>query len=131
VLLGLVVILAGCAGAPTATAVDTPVKVVSIESVAGKWTGRFVKSPVGPQEDWVDLTIERDGRYRFTIYRTHSVLASRGKVTLVTGELRSESAAGKSTYRLYDREGKRILKVEALERGGYRYLAEFRPRSDR
>lgn len=129
-LLGLVVLLAGCTGAPAVTAVDTAVTVGSIESVFGNWTGRIGKSPVGRQGDRVDLTIERDGTYRFTVHRTHSILAGSGTLTLVAGELRSESAGGMTTYRLFNREGKRIMKVE-VERTSNRYLTELRPRSNR
>jgi hypothetical protein len=35
------------------------------------------------------------------------------------------------TYRLYDRRGKRVLKVEALERTGKHDVAELTPRPSR
>jgi hypothetical protein len=131
-LLGLVATLgAACTSTPAVKPVDTLVPIGSIDSVRGDWTGRIVKSPVGPQEDWVDLTIGGDGTYRFTAYRTYTMLAGRGKLTLVEGELRSESTSGKATYRLYDRAGTRLLKVEALERTGLYYVAELKPRGSR
>jgi hypothetical protein len=131
-LLGLIAALcAGCTGAPTATLVDTPMPITSIDSVRGDWTGRIVKSPAGPREDWVDLTIGGDGSYRYTVYRAHGMLAGSGKLSLIGGELHSESTYGKATYRLYDRGGTRLLKVEALEKTGLHYLAEFKPRSGR
>jgi hypothetical protein len=131
-LLGLVATLgAACTSAPGVKPVDTPVLIGSIDSVRGDWRGRIVKSPVGPREEWVDLTIDGDGTYRFTAYRTHSMLAGSGTLTLVEGELRSESPSGKATYRLYDREGTRLLKVEALERTGMHYVAELTPRGSR
>ena len=131
-LMGLIVALCvGCTRAPTAAPVDTAVPIASIDSVRGDWTGRIVYSPVGPSEQWIDLTIGGDGSYRYTAYRSWGVLAGSGKLTLVDGELHSESTSGKATYRLYDRGGKRLLKIEALENSGLRYLAEFKPRFGR
>jgi hypothetical protein len=76
------------------------VPIASIDSVRGDWTGRIVKSPAGPREDWIDLTIGGDGSYRYTAYRAYNMLAGSGKLTLVGGELHSESTSGKATYRL-------------------------------
>jgi hypothetical protein len=131
-LLGLVAMLcAGCTTAPAVKLVDRPVPIESIDSVRGDWTGRIVKSPVGPREDWIDVTIGGDGSYRFTAYRTHSMLAGSGQLILVAGELRSESTSGTATYRLYDRAGTPLLKIEALERTGLHYVAELKPRARR
>jgi hypothetical protein len=131
-LLGFIAALCvGCTGTPTAALVDTAMPIASIDSVRGDWTGRIVSSPVGPYEQWIDLTIGGDGSYRYAAYRSWGVLAGSGKLTLVDGELHSESTSGKATYRLYDRGGKRLLKVEALENSGLRYLVELKPRSGR
>jgi hypothetical protein len=120
---GVVAALAGCAGT-TGSPTETLVPIQSVETVAGKWTGLLARGS-SRREDFVELTIGKDASYRFATSRTIGVLQGSGTLTLKDGQLVSASEHGSATYRLYDRGGKPILKVNAVEARGVRYSAEL------
>jgi hypothetical protein len=118
--------LAGCAGiSPTGPLPETAVPVTSFEVVKGKWAGIVARSPASRREDLIELTIDGDGAYRFTSARTIGVLQGGGKLMLKDGALSSASEQGSANYRLVDRGGKHVLKVEAVDPDGLRYSAEL------
>jgi hypothetical protein len=53
------------------------------------------------------------------------MLEGKGTLTLREGQGISESGRGRATYRLYDRGGRQVLRVEVVETNGLRYEAEF------
>ncbi|MGH7309852.1 MAG: hypothetical protein ACREK6_14275 [Candidatus Rokuibacteriota bacterium] len=120
----VVVLLAGCAGM-TGPPTETVVPLTSFDAVKGKWAGILARSPASRREDLVELTVEGDGTYRFTSARTIGVLQGGGKLALKDGALSSASEHGSANYRLVDRGGTRVLKVEAVDRDGLRYSAEL------
>ncbi|HSF04686.1 MAG TPA: hypothetical protein VLG10_02750 [Methylomirabilota bacterium] len=122
----VIAVLAGCAGmAPTGPPAETVVPITGFDVVKGKWAGIVARSPASRREDLIELTVDGDGAYRFTSARTIGVLQGRGQLTLRDGALASASEQGSATYRLVDRGGKHVLKVEAVDRDGLRYSAEL------
>jgi hypothetical protein len=118
--------LAGCAGmTPTGPPAETVVPITSFDAVKGKWAGIITRSPASRREDLVELTVDGDGSYRFAGARTIGVLQGGGKLVLKDGALSSASEHGSATYRLVDRGGKRLLKVDAVDRDGHRYSGEL------
>jgi hypothetical protein len=98
---GVMLVLAGCAGA-TGSAAERPVPIQSVEAVVGKWTGLLERGS-SRREDLVELVIGRDSSYRFASARTIGALQGSGKLTLKDGQLASASEHGSATYRLFDR----------------------------
>ncbi len=120
------VALAGCAGmTPTGPPAETVVPITSFDAVTGKWAGVITRSPASRREDLVELTVDGDGSYRFASARTIGVLQGSGKLALKDGALSSASEHGSATYRLVERGGKRVLKVDAVDRDGHRYSGEL------
>lgn len=116
--------LAGCAGM-TGPPAETVVPVTSFDAVKGKWAGIIGRSPASRRDDLVELTVNEDGSYRFASARTIGVLQGGGKLILKDGTLSSSSEQGSATYRLVDRGGQRVLKVDAVDRDGNRYSGEL------
>jgi hypothetical protein len=118
--------LAGCAGmTPTGPAETVVVPIASFDAVKGKWAGIITRSPASRREDLVELTVDEDGSYRFASARTVGVLQGGGKLLLKDGALSSASEHGSATYRLVDRGGQKVLKVDAVDRDGHRYSGEL------
>jgi hypothetical protein len=116
--------LAACAGM-TGPPAETVVPVTSFDAVKGKWAGIIGRSPASRREDLVELTVNEDGSYRFASARTTGVLQGGGTLVLKDGVLSSSSEHGSATYRLVDRGGQRVLKVDAVDRDGHRYSGEL------
>ena len=100
---------------------DRPTKAVAIsdfKSVAGNWSGLLRRVPKQSGDNFVELTITREGRWKFAAARTIGVFSGGGNLTIKDGNLVSESAKGKTTFTLYEEGGKRMLVVAARETGG-------------
>ncbi len=126
--------MSGCAD--VGTHVKAPANAVPIpdmQSVAGKWDGLMKRRPRTRGDDYVTLTIGRDGTYEFASARIVGVFGGSGTLQLVDGKLRSEGKRGHATYTLYDRDGEQVLMVEGLDTtNDYQYQAELtRTREDR
>ena len=121
----VIVVLAGCAGMTPAGPAETVVSIAGFDTVKGKWAGVITRSPASRREDLVELTVDADGSYRFESARTIGVLQGGGKLALRDGALFSSSEHGSATYRLVDRGGQRLLKVDAVDRDGLRYSGEL------
>jgi hypothetical protein len=119
-------VLAGCAGmTPTGPPAETVVPITSFDAVKGKWAGIITRSPASRREDLVELTVDGDGSYRFASARTVGVLQGGGKLQLKDGALSSASEHGSAAYRLIERGGQRVLKVDAVDRNGHRYSGDL------
>ena len=116
-------VVSGCAGGRPSGPADTQIPIAGIETIAGKWTGLVER--VASREDWIELLINDDSSFQFTGSRTIGMLQGKGKMTLREGQGFSESDRGRATYRLYDRGGKRVLRVEVVETNGLRYAANL------
>ncbi len=100
---------------------DRPTKAVGIsnfKSVAGNWSGRLRRVPKQSGDNFVELTITEEGRWKFAAARTIGVFSGGGNLKIKDGKLVSESANGRTTFTLYEEGGKRMLAVAARETSG-------------
>jgi len=100
---------------------DRPTKAVAIsdfKSVAGNWSGRLRRVPKQSGDNFVELTITQEGRWKFAAARTIGVFSGGGNLAMQDGKLVSESAKGRTTFTLYEEGGKRMLVVAARETSG-------------
>jgi len=100
---------------------DRPTKAVAIsdfKTVAGNWSGRLRRVPKQSGDNFVELTITEEGRWKFAAARTIGVFSGGGNLTIKDGKLLSESANGTATFTLYEEGGKRMLVVAARETSG-------------
>jgi hypothetical protein len=111
-------ILAGCAGSGASRPPDTTVPITGIELIKGKWAGVVDRSR---REDYIEIMISDDATYQITSARTAGGFEGKGKLTLRDGQAFAESPGAKSTFRLIDRGGKRVLRLDVVETNGLRY----------
>ncbi len=100
---------------------DRPTQTVAIsdfKSVAGKWGGRLRRVPKQSGDNFVELTITEEGRWKFAAARTIGVFSGGGNLTIKDGKLVSESANGGATFTLYEEGGKRMLVFAARDTSG-------------
>ncbi len=100
---------------------DRPTKAVAIsdfKSVAGNWSGLLRRVPKQSGDNFVELTISEEGRWKFAAARTIGVFSGGGNLTIKDGKMESESAKGRATFTLYEEGGKRMLVVAARDTGG-------------
>ena len=114
--------LVGCAEPRPQEPLTIP--IASFKVVAGKWEGMVTREPFS--RDWAEFTIYEDGRFDFLAHRDYiGVARGSGVMRLVDGVLKSESERGTGTYTLVERDGQRMLLVDALSKKGLRYRAEL------
>jgi len=94
------------------------VPITGIELIKGKWAGVVDRSR---REDYIELMINDDATYQVTSARTTGEFEGKGKLTLRDGQAFAESPRAKSTFRLVDRSGKRVLRLDVVETNGLRY----------
>ena len=111
-------ILAGCAGSGATRPPDTTVPITSIDAIKGKWAGVVDRSR---REDYIEVMISDDATYQVTSARTAGGFEGKGKLTLRDGQAFAESPNAKSSFRLVDRGGKRVLRLDVVETNGLRY----------
>lgn len=119
--------MSACTDVGTHVKVPTSaVPIPDLESVAGKWDGLMKRRPRTGADDYVTLTIGRDGTYEYGSTRVIGAFAGTGVLRLVDGKLRSEGERGHATYTLYERGGEQVLMVEGLDTtNDYEYRAEL------
>ena len=132
IILGIVSGLTACATAtPTANptarasgAAEAVVPITSIDAVKGNWAGVVSRTkPNTQREDFVELRINDDATFAYRGARTVGVFQGGGTLALTDGALTSASERGRATYRLYDRGGTKVIKVDAETADGMRYEA--------
>ena len=97
--------------------------------VAGKWAG-LVKGLAGPRDDqgdWVQMSISDSGAYDFGVARTIGMLTGKGDLALKDGKLAVEGERGQATMALFEREGKKLLRVDGKLRSGSPLSGELTP----
>ncbi len=100
---------------------DRPTKAVGIsnfKSVAGNWSGRLRRIPKQSGDNFVEITITEEGRWKFAAARTIGVFSGGGNLTIQDGKLVAQDAKGRATFTLYEEGGKRMLVVASREAGG-------------
>lgn len=116
--------LIGCAPL-TPPPPSTPVSILTIESVSGKWAGILKTIPPSRKDDWVTMTIHREGAYHFESVRTIGLMQGEGTFTLTDGKLRAETERGWIMTTLYKEDGRRMLRVTAEAKSGVKYSADL------
>ncbi|NIO12233.1 MAG: hypothetical protein GTO40_31135 [Deltaproteobacteria bacterium] len=100
---------------------DRPTREVAIstfDAVAGNWSGRLRRTPKQSGDNFVEVVISADGRWKFATARTVGVFSGGGNLSIQNGKLVAEDAGGRATFTLYEEGGKRMLVVSSRERGG-------------
>jgi hypothetical protein len=121
--------LAGC-GSGRATAAPTPVQVTDIASIAGKWAGLLQIAGSRDREDYVEVTVDRNGSYRATAARTIGVMDARGTFAASSGVLVIKGeTGGQGTAVLYTLPppDQRLLVVNGIAADGRAYTLRLRP----
>ncbi|MGQ0810276.1 MAG: hypothetical protein ACT4OO_03510 [Nitrospiraceae bacterium] len=127
-LLILLAWIGGCTGpAPTAAPQRTAVPISDFRTIAGKWEGLMIREPRSRREDWVRVTIQEDGRFDFTSYRTIGVFSGSGQFSLNEGKVTAHEERGTLTCTLYESHGRRLLEVTGVAKDGLQYSAELTP----
>jgi hypothetical protein len=104
------------------------VAVSDVGSVAGKWSGLMELEGGGDREDFVEMTIERDGAYRASGARTIGLMDGKGKVVVADGKLRLDGDKGaRATGTLYERSPERSLVVVGALPSGRRFSVRLKP----
>jgi hypothetical protein len=126
VLVGGISGVLGCAPVePLPPPPSTPVSVSTLKSVAGTWAGVLYTEPPSEQDDWATLTIYEDGSYDFVSVRTIGILHAKGTLKLSGGKLRTETERGSGVVTLYEKGGRRMLKLEGAAKDGMHYSADL------
>lgn len=125
-LVGLL-LLAACGGMQRPAPRPTTIVFISdFGRVAGTWKGLLKRIPKSPSDDWVEVTITKDGKYKFATFRTIGAFSGTGTFTLKGGKLMDDSKEGRATFTLYEGGGSRMLSVEARQKK-IRYYADLFP----
>ena len=128
----LVLAVTGCASGASSTSAGsaTAVAVSDTSAVAGKWTGLMELEGGGSREDFIELTIDRDGTYQAGASRTIGLMDAKGKVTVADGKIRLQGDAGaQATGTLYERAPAtdRSLVIVGAAPNGRRFSVRLRP----
>jgi hypothetical protein len=106
----------------------TAVAIPDVKSVAGRWSGILYGRPGGMRgQDWVELALHEDGTYTLASARTIGVFTGSGRVRLADGKLLTEGDGPQATITLYQRDGKRFLRVEGTMASGQPLRADLYP----
>jgi hypothetical protein len=106
----------------------TAVPIQDVNSVAGRWSGILYGRPGGARgQDWIELTIQKDGTYTLSSARTIGVFTGSGTVSLADGRLTTEGEKARVTFTLYRRDSRRFLRAEGTTGGGQTLRADLYP----
>ncbi|HSF31346.1 MAG TPA: hypothetical protein VLK82_12860 [Candidatus Tectomicrobia bacterium] len=106
----------------------TAVAISDVKNVAGRWSGILYGRPGGMRgQDWVELALHEDGTYTLASARTIGVFTGSGKVSVADGRLVTEGGKAQATITLYQRDGKRFLRVEGSTASGQPLRADLYP----
>ena len=104
------------------------VPIQDVNSVAGRWSGILYGRPGGARgQDWVELTIQKDGTYTLSSARTIGVFTGSGTVSLVDGRLTAAGEKARVTLTLYQRDSRRFLRAEGTTEHGNMLRADLYP----
>jgi len=131
--LGLIIALglAGCASSGSETA-SAPIAITDLSSIAGKWVGLLEMAGSRDRQDYLEVTIARDGTYRAESARTIGVMDAKGTVKVADGKLLIQGErGGKGTGTLFSQSGQppRLLQVNGTAGDGRPYIVRLRPQS--
>jgi hypothetical protein len=128
VLIGTAVV--ACTGPRTVKSLpSTPVSIADFNAVAGVWEGLLRGLPgTRSEEDWVRMEVGGDGSCSFATVRPIGVFQGSGTLRLSDGRLYLQAEEGGSaTFTLYEGDGRRLLRADAIDRTGNRLTADLTP----
>jgi len=105
-------------------------KILSFHIVEGNWEGLTWMEPKSVREqNWAKVTIEKDGRFKFSAIRTIGAWTGEGILHIEDGKLVSPRSdqEGTITMILFTSDGKRMLRVDATDKKGRIQRAELNP----
>jgi hypothetical protein len=102
----------------------TPVPIPNLASVSGKWAGVLLRDPTDRRDDWLELTIAPDGSFQAKSYRLIGAMTGSGQFTLADGKLNAKSPRATTTGTLYEAEGQRMLRIEAVTPEGLTFRSD-------
>jgi hypothetical protein len=104
----------------------TAVPIQDVTSAAGRWSGILYGRPGGARgQDWIELTIQKDGTYALSSARTIGVFTGSGTVSLADGRLTAEAEKARVTFTLYRRDSRRFLRAEGTTGSGQTLRADL------
>ena len=122
------VLLGACAGlGPPEAPQWSVVPIEDFEAVAGRWEGTMITAPRSRDDQWVRVSIGRDGTYEFASYRQIGVFQGRGTFTLKDGRVTTTTERGTATCTLYTADGRRLLRAAGVAKTGVEYSADLTP----
>src|SRR5262245_17269269 len=108
--------LAGCASSSSSSVPLSAVAITDFGAVAGRWTGPLTAAGRPRRDDdWIDVTIARDGGYAFAAQRSVAPFVGTGRFTLKDGKLVMGGEQGRATFTLLQVDGGRQLRGDALQ----------------
>lgn len=120
-----------CSGVPPSEPPDwQEEKILSFHTVAGNWKGLTWMEPKSVREhNWANVTIQKDGTFKFSTIRTIGSWTGEGTLHLEDGKLVSPRSDqdGTITMTLFKSDGKRMLRVDATDKKGRIQRAELNP----
>ena len=106
----------------------TAVPIQDVNSVAGRWSGILYGRPGGARgQDWIELTIQKDGTYTLSSARTIGVFTGSGTVSLSDGRLTAEGEKARVAFTLHQRDSRRFLRAEGTTEHGNTLRADLYP----
>ena len=120
--------LSGCAARGPAT-VGTPVTLTDVAEVAGRWAGLSDMPGHRNEDQYLEVTVHRDGTYQASAARMIGLMDAQGRVELSDGRLQVWGERGtRGTATLFALKGERTLQVEMTDGHGGRVTARLRPK---
>ncbi len=128
-LLPLAFALLGACAAPIPSEAPqwSVVPIDDFEAVAGKWEGILITAPRSRDDQWVRVSIGKDGSYEFASYRQIGVFHGRGTFTLKDGRVTTTTERGTATCTLYTANERRLLRAAGVAKTGVEYSADLTP----
>jgi hypothetical protein len=112
--LGLAIAALGC---------TTVAPIQAVAELTGEWQGR-ISSPTGHAP--AAMVIAADGAFKGTIFFEGAERSFRGALVMVRpGEVRYQGTDGNGTVRLFEEEGRRVLKFLRDGGGGDAVFRQF------
>lgn len=120
-----------CSGVQTSQRLSwEEVKISDFNNVVGNWEGSTWMEPKAVREsNWANVTINADGTFKFSTYRTIGAWVGEGTLHIEDGKLVSPRSDqdGTITMILFKSDGKRMLRVDATDKKGRLQRAELNP----
>ena len=131
ILLAFCIASVSCSGAPPSEPSHwQEEKILSFHIVAGNWEGMTWMEPkMVREQNWAKVTIEKDGRFKFSAIRTIGAWTGEGTLHIEDGKLVSPRSdqEGTITMTLLKSDGQRMLRVDATDKKGRIQRAELNP----